>query len=515
MRRRAASEAGGVGERAATGVMAVALALGSGCGGDDGGTETTAGSNVTTTPTGTSSSTDGTDAQTTGEATGSATAAVTTGGPDPTTGGASSDTSGGETSETGVDPGCGDCFEPNQQCVDDVCVTSCQGQDPDPCGPDLACDALTGECVDPESSCVLTGPAAPCDDALCGPGTVCDGEGGCVAIAPCNGVTCTTEGACWGHACGCTRTPGCSDPELALMNGEFANDISSLSFDDDCNAWMVTIRAGPDFVRRLTPAGALDTWTGVSEKDLGEVKALKQLTVPRGYPEGHPLTSAPPDPVPVMGYGEVAVTYICCANCGCGITPQGVAKVDDEDPMAPLPIIIPAEITSGVGPFANQWTDSGPQGLTWGNDRVLYVGNSTDNGDINTADLDAMTEGYIGALPGRVTAGAPISDVHLLFAIEGGDLYRFNVNTQDSEFVVGLGDHVTSLSHDAFSGRVYAGLANLEVIEVEPFTGTASAFATMPSRGRVAVSPSGALWFTPVKWVENGALTSWPLPTEL
>ncbi|MDC0722728.1 hypothetical protein [Nannocystis bainbridge] len=30
-----------------------------------------------------------------------------------------------------------------------------------------------------------------------------------------------------------------------------------------------------------------------------------------------------------------------------------------------------------------------------------------------------------------------------------------------------------------------------------------------------AVSPSGALWFTPVKYLNPGALQSWPLPSSL
>ncbi len=71
---------------------------------------------------------------------------------------------------------------------------------------------------------------------------------------------------------------------------------------------------------------------------------------------------------------------------------------------------------------------------------------------------------------------------------------------------------MSSLSHDAFTGKVYASLETLEVIEVDPFTGTTSPFQTMPGKGRVAVSPDGNLWFYPVKFAGNGTLAPWPLP---
>ncbi|WP_434427250.1 hypothetical protein [Nannocystis pusilla] len=50
---------------------------------------------------------------------------------------------------------------------------------------------------------------------------------------------------------------------------------------------------------------------------------------------------------------------------------------------------------------------------------------------------------------------------------------------------------------------------------VHPLTGAVEATATVPGKGRVAVSPSAALWFTPAKFLNAGALQSWPLPTGL
>ena len=143
---------------------------------------------------------------------------------------------------------------------------------------------------------------------------------------------------------------------------------------------------------------------------------------------------------------------------------------------------------------------------------MLYVGNSTANGDYNSANLDKMEQAVEAKFVARVTASAPISPVHLLVALDGGQVYRFNVLTKEAELAVDLMSDVTSLSHDAFSGLVYAGLASLEVVEIEPFTGEVAAFNKMPGKGRVAVSPSGKLWYTPVKYLQNLPLSAWDLP---
>ena len=218
-------------------------------------------------------------------------------------------------------------------------------------------------------------------------------------------------------------------------------------FADDCNAWMVTLRSGPDYVRRLTPAGVVTTWTGVANLNMGEVKVLRRLTIPQ-LKHALPLADHPAPPKPVEGLGEVAITYTCCPSCGCQVNPpQGVARLDEMNVNNPLPIIIVAKATQGTGPFGNTAADAGPQGLTWGEDRVLYVGNSTANGEYNTANLDKMTQEVVNVFNARVTASAPISPVHLLVALDGGDLYRFNVLTKQADFALDLMANVTSLIH--------------------------------------------------------------------
>lgn len=451
----------------------------------------------------------------------------TTGSDGPT--GAATDSSGpADTTATddGTDP-CLFCNAPNQQCIDDQCVTTCQGQQPDPCGPAQVCDVVSGECRGPAEPCTLAGDYEPCDGAQCGPGSVCDGLGECVPVAPCGDVVCLDDGSCWGRACACERAMDCMPPSEMDLNGPFAVEISDLEFADDCTAWMVTLRSGTDYLRRLTPDGTLTEWGGVSNLNMGEVKVLKAVTPPAGISVGRPgamrgasATASgsatglvEPGARGVEGLGEVALTYTCCSSCGCFTDPpQGVARLVEDDPANPLPLVIESTITQGTGPFGAASADAGPFGLTWGIDRVLYVGNSTLNGEIVSADLDMGSQAALGSLGGRITAAAPVSAAHLLLAIEGGEIHRFNVRTGASELVADVMQDVTSLSHDAFDGSVYAGLRSLEVVVLDWSSGDVTPFDVMPGLGRVTVSPNGQLWFSPVGYLDPNPISAWDLP---
>lgn len=460
---------------------------------------TTAASEPTTGATGAATS------EGSGSATGTITGATTgtTGPVDVTSGGTGATTSAA---------GCGACDQPNQKCVDEQCVTTCQGQEPDPCPMGQVCDVISGECHLPDAACTLAGASEPCGAQACGPGSVCDGLGACVPVAPCAGVACTDGGACWGLGCACERPINCADPALELLNGPFSERLMGMDFADDCTAYMVTLRDGTDFLRRLTPGGELTEWAGVSNLDMGEVKVLKRLTVPQLHDA--PPFAAEPEPVKIEGLGEVAITYTCIGGC-LGDTPQGVARLVEDDPNDPLPIVIPAMTTTGVGPFLAPVADAGPQGLTWGEDRVLYVGNSTANGEYNTADLEMGVAGVVHTFPERVHASAPVSPAHLLVAIEGGTVLRYNVLTKQSEPLVELGAHATSLSHDAFTGQVYVATSALEILVLDPWTGDFEVFAPMPGKGRAAVSPSGKLYFVPARYLQEGSISAWDLPTTL
>ncbi|MBL9105975.1 MAG: hypothetical protein JNL82_33950 [Myxococcales bacterium] len=420
----------------------------------------------------------------------------------------------GETTTADTGPGaCVDCDDPNQVCMGDTCVTLCQGQDPSPCPMGQVCDVISGECKPEASACTLAGPDIACGERTCGPGSACDDQGSCVPVAPCADVACTEAGACWGAFCQCERPVACADPGLADLNGPFSDKIIGVDFADDCTAWMVTLRDGVDYLRRLRPNGELSEWPGVSNLDMGEVKVLRSLTVPqlsKPFPLGN-QPKEPPPPSPVEGLGEVAITYTCIGGCD-GDAPQGVARLVEDNPNDPLPIVIVATVTTGVGPFEAPVADAGPQGLTWGVDRVLYVGNSTANGEFNRADLEMGTQELVTTLPARVHASAPVSPVHLLVALEGGALVRYNVVTQVATPVAELGAHATALSQDPFTNQVYASLSTLEVVEVDPFTGVIEPFDTMPGKGRVAVSPSGKLYFIPADYLVPGDISAWDLP---
>jgi len=491
-----------------TRVIGIVGALLIGCGGGGSSDETTSQTSATITATG------GSDEGST-SAPGSSTS-------DPSDGQTSGSTVTPTTSNVDTSSGGGDCTfcdGPNQQCVDGVCETTCQGQLPDPCAASgQVCDHISGECVDAGGSCVLSGEYTPCGGQLCGPGSVCDDQGECLPFPPCAGVACSDEGACWGTFCSCERSSDCEPPADDLLNGPFSTEISDLEFADDCTAWMVTLRSGTDYLRRLTPEGELTEWAGVSNLNMGEVAVLKALTPPPGAAVPLPLGAGtvPPPPEPVKGIGEVALTYICCSTCGCFTDPpQGVARLVEDDMAAPLPLVIPAVVTDSTGPFGSSGADAGPFGLTWGIDRVLYVGNAEGNGNLHTADLEMQTQQQISMFDARVTAAAPLTEVHIVVATLGGTVYRYNVVTNAATEIANLGEDVTNMSFDAFSGLLYVSLRNFDVVTLEPFTGTSAPFQTMPARGRVTVSPNGRLYYSPIAYLDAQAIFSWDLPDAL
>jgi hypothetical protein len=267
----------------------------------------------------------------------------------------------------------------------------------------------------------------------------------------------------------------------------------------------------------MTPDGTMTEWAGVANLNMGEVKVLKALS-PQGPTA--PVTGdilMPNAPVPDGGdmLGEVAITYTCCPTCGCFVNPpQGVARLIEGD-MVPLPIVLPGTPTQGVnGPFGSSAADAGPMGLTWGENLQLYVGNSQANGNFDTVDLDAQSQQFLTMFSSRVTAAAPLTAVHLLVALDTGELLRFNTATSQATSVVDLGVGVTDLSHDSFSGLVYASLSNLSVISIDPFTAEQADFQVMPALGRVTVSPDGMLWWVPATYAVGAMpLATWPLPS--
>jgi hypothetical protein len=272
-----------------------------------------------------------------------------------------------------------------------------------------------------------------------------------------------------------------------------------LEFDDACNAYTVTIISGPDYLRQLAPDGTLTVTTGVTNLNMGEVAALR---VPGGeFGTGDE--------------GEVALTYVCCATCGCmSADPQGVARLD-RGPPGTLPMVIVAMPSPGDGPFGNPAVDTGPFGLTWGRDRSLYVGNVTTLGDLVRADLDAMTVAEIHRLPARIHASTTFDPRSLLVAIDGGDVHRVSTSGAESVPWASLGEDVTSLVRDPFTGRVYASLRSGRIAELDADGTVRGDLATTSAPGRLAYAPDGYLYHLVPGWPARAEVTRYALPATL
>ncbi|MCU0654983.1 MAG: sel1 repeat family protein [Polyangiaceae bacterium] len=261
--------------------------------------------------------------------------------------------------------------------------------------------------------------------------------------------------------------------------------LVDLEFDNECNAWGVTIISGTDFVRKITPAGQVSAVPGVTNLDMGEVAVL---TGKEGFFGG--------------GSGDVALTYTCCATCGCDISatgnPQGAALLDPE--TGELPMKIPSDVyTDGKGPFGNKLMDNGPQGLSWGLDRVLYLGNVKVNGEYAALDLLQGVSTTVVTLPERIYASTPFDAERMAVATESGKI--FLVPTLGQAFapveLLTLPSPATSLQRDPWSGRLYAELSSLDIVAIKADGSEVVTVAIAPQIGRIALAPDGFVYHIP------------------
>ncbi len=431
------------------------------------------------------------------------------------------DGGGPDAGQTG-DSGCAAaaCSLPGQVCIAGACVSDCRHATATPCAAGTACDFTDGLCRAASSPCFLAGAFEACPGSAnlsCGPGTMCDGAGDCLAMPFCAGVKCDAAGRCWATGCPCNRPkPTCTPAPLAQLNrsdfvgspvnGSDAEGAFDLEFDQVCTAYTVTMISGPDYLRQLTPAGKLTQWTSTTNLNMGEVAVLLR-------PAGH-MTKA---------LGEVAATYICCATCGCVETGldgrQGVVKLDRKSASRPLPNMLPATPTTGKGPFGNGSVDTGPYGLTYAADRALYVGNVKKNGDFMRATLTPPGTKLVATFPGRVVASSVFDMQRLLVATAGGKVYL--LVTASGKFApwATLSGEVTSLARDWFTGKVYAELATKPpvVVAVSADGKQVSTFQKPPRLGRIAIAPDGFLYHLSVypatNWKAKSAVVRWALPS--
>jgi hypothetical protein len=355
----------------------------------------------------------------------------------------------------------------------------------------------------------LTGEGQRCGESgpLCLPGTECGLDGACAAAPPCSAAVCNDDrSVCWGRHCLSERPAGaCTPAPLERMNmDDFlrGGDGGAFDFelDDACNAYVVTMISGTDYLRQLSPDGTLSVWDGVTNLNMGEV-AVHRL------PGGEFGTGD--------GLGEVALTYVCCASCGCiSGDPQGVARLDRAGTTS-LPMVIVASPSTGEGPFQNAELDTGPYGLTWGRDNTLYVGNVEAEGDLVRADLDTGEITTVHTLPARVHASAVFSVRSLLVATDEGVTYRV---ATDSDTVVpwaDVGEDVTSLVRDPFTGHVFVSVTSARILEYAADGTLIGELEAPGSRGRLAYSPDGYLYYLISGWPTSAEVLRYALPTTL
>jgi hypothetical protein len=422
-------------------------------------------------------------------------------------GGASSTSSttgtGGHGGHGGSAPTCADilCSAPGELCVDGACVLDCRKVGAQPCAMGTRCDVSDqspGQCVPEGSPCLTSSAPETCGGKICGPGSACDGNGKCYPRVPCGSVTCDDAG-CYGTQCSCAREPGCSPAPLGapgevqtLHDPAFLKGLTDLEFDPNCGAWGVTLISGPDYLRSMTPAGAPISYPGITNLNMGEVSVLQQISIPKS---GHgPKASPNPGPPEPSDLLDVALTYICCSTCGCQLqsTPQGVAHFEPMTSM--IPMVIPSQtFTDGSGPFGAKGIDTGPAGLTYGTDRVLYVGNVNVNGDYYRLDLKAQAPTLVTTFASRVYASTPFDAITMLVALEGGEIRLLRLTDGSSELWATSAEPVTGLVRDFFDGAVYVARKDKGIWKYDE-KGQGALFETAKNPARISIAPDGFLY---------------------
>lgn len=404
--------------------------------------------------------------------------------------------SSGKSGSGGASATCADvvCSNPGEVCDTGICIADCGRSGAQPCAAGTVCDVSDqspGKCVDPMAPCVTTSAPEPCGSKVCGPGAACDGMGRCYPRVPCADVVCDDQG-CHGSQCACTRPAGCSPAPVGmpgqagtLQDNTFRKGVVDLEFDPDCTAWGVTLISGTDYLRSVTPAGMVASFAGVTNLNMGEVSVLQRTVIPEYAP--HP-------PANNADSVDVALSYICCAACGCQLnsTPQGVAHFDPATSM--LPLVIPSKtFTTGKGPFGSAGFDTGPAGLSYGTDRVLYVGNVDTNGDYYRLDLATQKQDLVTTFPARVHASAPFDAVTMIVALEGGELRLLRVTDGTSTAWAMSDSPVTALVRDFFDGNVYVARRDGNVYRYSA-TGAGAPFQMLANPARISIAPDGYLY---------------------
>ena len=390
---------------------------------------------------------------------------------------------------------CGARCASGQLCDGGACVIDCRRTGVVACGAGTACDYSDGVCRAPGSRCALAGEFTPCGAQSCGPGAACNPRlMDCVPGLACRAVFCDAgTDRCWGTDCPCERPAAtCATLLPSAVPSGFLNGAFGFDIDDACNMYTATMLSGPDYVRRVDPAGRVTTYTSVANLNMGEVAVQRRQNIGGGGLAAN-----------------VAFTYICCASCGCvSGTPQGVGHVQSD---GTLPVVVPSVITTGTGPFGVYYLDTGPYGLSVSALGEFFVGNVRTNGDFFRYDIDSRAITAVATLPARITASTSFDLDTMLVALQGGALYLVDRSPGGAVTLLGsLGADVQSVRRDPFTGRFYASLRGGRIVSFLP-DATGIAMESMAARGsRVAVSPDGFLY---ILLEEGGPISRIALPS--
>ncbi len=417
----------------------------------------------------------------------------------------SSSGGGGEGGSGGSGTSCADilCSQPGEVCMNGACVVDCRRAGSQPCASGTVCNVAgmqPGQCVDPAGSCITASNPEPCGAKVCGSGSACDGNGHCYPLVPCSDVSCDADG-CWGTSCSCVREKPCTPAPLGmpgetgtLHDNAFRKGLVDLEFDPTCGAWGATLISGPDFLREIAPDGTVTSHPSITNLNMGEVSVLQQITIPKFAPTSTGQTEKPTGPKSGAADLEVAATYICCANCGCQLdsVPQGAIRFD---PLTnTLPLVIPSQtVTTGTGPFGGTVIDTGPAGLSYGMDRVLYVGNIDANGDYYRVDLGTQQKSLVTTFASRVYAATPFDAVTMLVALEGGELRLLRIVDGSSTLWATSDQPVTGLVRDFFDGSVYLSRRDGSILRFSS-AGVAEPFQTVNGASRISIALDGFLY---------------------
>jgi hypothetical protein len=244
----------------------------------------------------------------------------------------------------------------------------------------------------------------------------------------------------------------------------------------------VTLISGPDYLRSITPTGTVSSIAGVTNLNMGEVAVLQHLAAVQRYT------------VRDLPGLDVALTYICCSACGCELqtTPQGVAHLDPTTKQIPL-VVPSSSFTDGTGPFGAAVIDTGPAGLSYGTDLVLYVGNVDTNGDYYSLDLTSQKQTKVTTFASRVYASAPFDAVTQIVALEGGEIRLLRITDGTSTVWATSTSPVTSLTRDFFDGSIYVARRDGAIWRYDA-TGAGALYQTATSPARIAIAPDGYLY---------------------